>query len=58
MPAPRATAEQQVERVREHGLAGAGLAGEHVQAGTEAQARALDQQQVLDAQLSQHGSQV
>ena len=50
----RAPAEQQVERVREHGLARAGLAGEHVQARRQAQLGALDQQQVLDTQLEQH----
>ena len=40
----------------QHGLARAGLAGEHVQAGTEAQLGPLDQQQVLDAQLVQHAA--
>ena len=38
-PGPRAAAEQQVERVREHGLARAGLAGEHVQPRRQAQLR-------------------
>ncbi len=51
---PRAPAEQQVERVREHGLAGARLAGEHVQPVREPQLGPLDQQQVLDAQLVYH----
>ena len=54
MPERGAAAEQQVERVREHRLAGAGLAGEHVQPGRQAQLRALDQQEVLDVQLLQH----
>ena len=44
----RTAAEQQIERVREHGLAGAGLAGEHVQPLGEPQLGALDQQQILD----------
>ncbi len=52
----RAPPEQQVERMREHGLAGAGLAGEHVQTGSEAQVRPLDQQQVLDVELFEHRS--
>ncbi len=47
-PRARLPAEQQVERVRQHRLAGAGLAGEHVQAARQAQLRLLDQQQVLD----------
>ena len=42
--------------MREHGLARAGLAGQHVQAGRQAQLRLLDQQQVLDAQLLQHAA--
>ena len=49
-----ATSKQQVQRVREHGLTGAGLAGEHVQPGSQPQLGALDQQQVLDVQLRQH----
>ena len=47
-------AEEQVERVREHGLPGPGLAGDRVQPGAEAQLGALDQEQVLDPQLEQH----
>ena len=47
-------AHQQVERVREHGLAGPGLTGDRVQARLEAQLGALDQEQVLDPQLAQH----
>ena len=53
-PRPRAPAQQQVERVGEHRLAGAGLAGEHVQPGRQPQLGLLDQQQVLDAKLLQH----
>ena len=54
-PAARAAAQQQIERVGEHRLAGAGLAGEDVQAGAEPELGALDQQQVLDAKLVKHG---
>ena len=54
MPGARAAAEQQVERVREHGLAGAGLAGDDVEARRQLEARVLDQQQVLDGELEQH----
>ena len=50
----RLAAEQQVERMRQHRLAGARLAGEHVEPGREAQLGPLDQQEVLDAQLVQH----
>ena len=53
-PAPRAAAQQQVERVREQRLAGPGLAREHVEARGEPQLGALHQQQVLDAQFVQH----
>ncbi len=55
-PRPRAPAQQQIERVREHGLAGAGLAGEHVQPWRQAQLRLLDQQQILDTELLQHAT--
>ena len=47
-PRARAAAEQQVERVREHGLSGPGLAREDRQPGTQAQLGPLDQQEVLD----------
>ena len=40
--------------MREDRLAGAGLAGEHVEPGREAQLGALDQQEVLDAQFGEH----
>ena len=53
-PGPRPAAEQQVERVGEHGLARAGLACEHVQPRRETQVGPLDEQQVLDVQLVQH----
>ena len=51
---PRLAPEQQVERLGEHGLARAGLAGDRVQAPVESQLGALDQQQVPDTQLDQH----
>ena len=50
----RATAEQQVERVGEHGLARAGLAGQHVEPAREPQLGPLDEQEVLDTQLAEH----
>jgi hypothetical protein len=53
-PGPRAAPEEQIERVREHRLAGSGLAGEHVQPGRQPQLRLLDQQEILDAQLLKH----
>ena len=51
---PRLPAQQQVERVREHGLARAGLAGDDVQPGAEPELGALDQEEVLNPQLYQH----
>src|SRR5262249_28647473 len=47
-------AHQQVERVREDSLARAGLAGDRVQAWSQPELGALDQQQVLDPELEQH----
>ena len=52
---PGLAAHQQVERVRQHRLAGAGLAGDRVQPLPQPQLGPLDQQQVLDPQLTQHG---
>jgi len=57
-PGARTAAEQQVEGARQHGLAGARLARDHVEAGSELEARVLDQQQVLDGQLVKHLRQV
>ena len=51
-----AAAEQQRQRVHDDGLAAAGLAGQHVQAGVEAQADPLDHGVVLDGQFDQHRS--
>ncbi len=55
-PSPRAPPEQQIERVREQGLARARLAGEHVQSGREPQLGPFHQQQVLRAQLVEHAA--
>ena len=54
-PRPRLAAQQQVERVREHRLARARLAGQRVQPRAEPQLGPLDQQEVLDAELVEHG---
>jgi hypothetical protein len=50
----RAAAQEEVERVREHRLARARLAGEHVEARGEAQLGPFDEEEVLDAQLQEH----
>ncbi len=47
-------AHQQVERVGQHRLAGAGLAGDRVEPLAQAQLGLLDQEQVLDPELAQH----
>ena len=52
---PRLAAQQQVERVGEDGLARPRLPRQRVQTRPEAQFGALDQQQVLDAELVEHG---
>jgi len=51
---PRLAPEQQVERLGEHRLARARLAGDRVQVAVESQLGALDQKQVPDTQLDQH----
>ena len=48
------SADEQFDRLDQHRLAGAGLAGERGEAGAEAQHGALDHAQVLDVQLGQH----
>jgi hypothetical protein len=53
-PRARLAAQQQVQRVRQHGLAGPRLARQDVEAGPEAQLGPFDEQQVLDAELFQH----
>ena len=50
----RLSAQQQVERVRQHRLAGAGLAGDGGETVAGPQLCPLDQEQVLYAQLEQH----
>src|SRR6185312_8442381 len=52
-PGARLAAEQQIQRVREHGLARARLPREHVEPGTETELCPLDQKKVLYAQLVQ-----
>ncbi len=56
--AARASSHQKIQGVGEHRLAGARLAGEHVQTGREEQLGALDQEQVFHAQLAKHVRQV
>jgi len=43
--------EQQGEGVDDHGLAGAGLAGEHVEAGRDLEVGIIDDPEVTDAKL-------
>ena len=50
----RLAAQQQVEGVGKHGLARAGLSGDHREPVPGPHLGILDQQQVLDAQLEQH----
>ena len=53
---PGPAAQKQVERVGQHGLAGAGLPRDRRQPGPRPQLGPLDQQEVLGAQLQEHGS--
>ena len=53
-PGAGPAAEQEVERVREDRLAGAGLARDRRQPGSGTQLRALDQEKVLYTQLEKH----
>ncbi len=53
-PRARLAAQEQIQRVRKHGLARARLARDRGQAGSGPQLGALDQEQVLDAQLEEH----
>ncbi|HEX6350785.1 MAG TPA: hypothetical protein VF160_15520 [Candidatus Dormibacteraeota bacterium] len=48
-----AGAQREAERVDDQRLAAARLAGQQVEAGPEADARALDQRQVADMELGQ-----
>ena len=52
--ARRPLAEQQRERVDQHGLAGAGLAGEHVEPGAELKGDVGDGGEVADPELGDH----
>ena len=52
--AGRPLAEQQRERIHQHRLAGAGLAGEHVEAGAELEGDVGDGGEVADAELGEH----
>ena len=49
-------AEQQADRLRENRLAGAGLAGDRVQARREVELGLPDEDEVLDAQAAEHDS--
>ena len=50
-PGIGAGAERQAERVQQDRLAGAGLAGEHAEAGLELQLEPVDQHDVVDGEL-------
>ena len=52
--AGRAPAEQQADRLDENGLAGAGFAGQDVQAGVELDLDRVDDREVPDAQEAKH----
>ena len=49
-------AHEQSQRASEQGLAGAGLAGQHVEARLEFEHRVLDEHEVADAERDQHDS--
>ena len=51
-------AEEKSERVDEHGLAGAGLTGEDVEAGAEVEGDVGDGGEVADAEFGEHGQAV
>jgi hypothetical protein len=51
----RPAADDQPKRVDEHGLARPGLARDDVEAGAELQGLALDEHEVLDGELDEHG---
>ena len=53
--ARRAGAEQQADGLDEDRLAGAGLARQHGEAGVELDLEPLDDGEMLDAQIAQHG---
>ena len=51
-----ATADHELERLDEHRLAGAGLPGDRGQSRAEHQLDPLDDAEVLDVQLGEHGA--
>src|SRR5205807_161862 len=50
----RPFAERQTQRIEQDRLAGAGLAGQHAQAGTEGEVEAVDQYNVANIEAEQH----
>ncbi len=56
VPAVVPATEQEVQRMSQQRLAGAGLAREDVQAGFELELGAVQQQQVLDPELEEHAA--
>ncbi len=52
-----AAAGQQLQRIDQDGLAGAGFAGEHREPGTQLQLHVVDDGEVADLQMGQHRSQ-
>ncbi len=55
-PGVGARAERQPERIEQDRLAGAGLAGEHAQPGVELELELVDEHDVADGELPQHGA--
>ena len=53
-PALRPLAERQAQRIEQDRLAGAGLTGQHAQAGTEGEVEAVDQYNVANIEAEQH----
>jgi hypothetical protein len=49
-----AAAERKAEGIEQDRLAGAGLAGQHGQAGADLQVQAVDEDDVADRQVQQH----
>ena len=56
-PAIAAAAERQCESVEEDGFAGAGLAGQHAEPVPKREVETVDQDNVANRQLDQHGGQ-
>src|SRR4051812_28632044 len=53
-PALRPLAERQAERIEQDRFAGAGLAGQHAEAGTQREVKAIDQYNVANIEAEQH----